>query len=52
MKDNRTRDEKDNDSLREAGWSILRFWECEIDDGIQRVVDTIVEALDGEDSTR
>lgn len=33
---NRARDERDNRVLREAGWTVVRVWECEIRDDVDR----------------
>ena len=43
---NRARDERNNEALREAEWTVLRFWECEISSGLEEAVDAVVEFLD------
>jgi DNA mismatch endonuclease (patch repair protein) len=42
---NRARDLKNNLHLRAAGWKVLRFWECEIEKDLVRVVGMIGQAL-------
>lgn len=49
---NRERDERDNQILRSEGWTVFRFWECEINATLQDVVDTVVEAVKREHAER
>lgn len=46
--ENRVRDERDNESLLTAGWRVLRFWECDINDRLHEVVDAIIESLNSQ----
>ncbi len=42
---NRERDTRDNLALREAGWIVLRFWECQINTRRHDAVDAVVQAV-------
>jgi DNA mismatch endonuclease, patch repair protein len=42
---NRARDERNNRNLEAAGWRVLRFWECEVEKELDRVVVSIREAV-------
>lgn len=44
---NQARDMRDTLRLLEADWSVLRFWECEIDDELDRVVQDVIVAVRG-----
>lgn len=38
---NRERDQRDNRTLENAGWTVLRFWECQINDDLEQVVEEV-----------
>lgn len=38
---NRARDARNNQALADKGWKVLRFWECEVEKELDRVVATI-----------
>lgn len=42
---NQTRDARDTLCLQNAGWTVLRFWECEIRSDLVRVVDEVMRAV-------
>ena len=42
---NKKRDEEVNSYYREQGWTILRFWEHEIKQDLDNVIDKITEAI-------
>lgn len=41
LEKNRERDRRDNRTLREAGWTVLRFWGCEINEELEDVVEEV-----------
>ena len=49
---NRDRDERDTQVLSNAGWTVLRFWECQISTELTDTVGAIVDAVAGEGSCR
>jgi DNA mismatch endonuclease, patch repair protein len=38
LEKNRARDQRNNQTLEAKGWRVLRFWECEVEKEIERVV--------------
>lgn len=42
---NRSRDVRDKQRLEDAGWDVLRIWECEVDRELDRVVDEVTAAV-------
>ena len=42
---NRERDDRVDRSLRDRGWTVLRFWEHEVFGDLERVVETIEHAV-------
>ncbi|MEW6747475.1 MAG: very short patch repair endonuclease [Planctomycetota bacterium] len=42
---NQTRDEKNTRQLIEAGWTVLRFWQCEVKDALDCVVARVIQAV-------
>lgn len=42
---NQARDRRNNQTLEEAGWTVLRFWECEIREDVEEVGDEVVDSL-------
>lgn len=42
---NRARDLRNTEALAEAGYYVLRFWECEIQANLAQVADTIEQEL-------
>ena len=48
IEENIARDKRNNDSLDEQGWTVIRFWESEIrnnlDDCVQRIEDVLMAA--------
>lgn len=42
---NRARDARNNQTLEAQGWKVLRFWECEVEKDLDRVVTTIQRYL-------
>jgi DNA mismatch endonuclease, patch repair protein len=44
---NRTRDARNNEALENRGWTVLRFWECEVEKELDRVVARIQSCLHG-----
>lgn len=42
---NRTRDVRDKQRLEDAGWDVLRIWECEVDRELDRVVQEVSAAV-------
>lgn len=45
IKDNIKRDKENNRELREIGWDVLRFWETDINNNIDRVADKIIKHI-------
>lgn len=45
LESNRERDRRDNRDLRKAGWTVLRFWECEVNEELERVVEEVRRAV-------
>lgn len=45
IKRNRERDLENTIQLRDEGWTVLRFWESEIKEDIEKCVDKIVEVI-------
>ena len=43
---NQERDEEVNEALHEIGWDVLRFWESEVNDDPERVVDAVASVVD------
>jgi DNA mismatch endonuclease (patch repair protein) len=41
----RKRDERNSGTLRAAGWSVLRFWEHDVEADVRKVVSTIIKRL-------
>ena len=46
---NRVRDARNNQILESKGWTVLRFWECEVEKELDRVVGRIQHCLLGEE---
>jgi DNA mismatch endonuclease (patch repair protein) len=46
IKRNIARDARQNAALADAGWTVLRFWETEIDQAVALVVERVKEALE------
>ena len=46
IKRNMARDERQNAALADAGWTVLRFWETEIDQATASVVERITKAVE------
>jgi DNA mismatch endonuclease, patch repair protein len=44
---NRARDARNNEALEAKGWIVLRFWECEVEKDLDRVVARIQRCLHG-----
>lgn len=44
LETNIARDQRNNRDLRKAGWTVLRYWECEVRDELGRVIREIAEA--------
>lgn len=42
---NRARDARNNQNLESKGWTVLRFWECEVEKELDRVVGRIQHCL-------
>lgn len=42
---NRERDRRNDRDLREEGWTVLRFWECQVGDELVRVVEEVKKAV-------
>lgn len=42
---NRKRDRRNDRTLEEAGWTVLRFWECDIRDEVEAVADEVAGSL-------
>ncbi len=42
---NKVRDERNNQALEAQGWKVLRFWECQVEKELDRVVATIQHHL-------
>jgi DNA mismatch endonuclease (patch repair protein) len=38
---NRARDVRNNQTLEACGWRVLRFWECEVEKGLDGVVNRV-----------
>lgn len=47
---NRERDRRNNCSLREAGWTVLCFWECEVNEELTRVFSEIEATVNTPDA--
>jgi DNA mismatch endonuclease (patch repair protein) len=45
IEENITRDRKNNKELMKMGWSVLRFWESEINGNVQKAVNKILSKL-------
>ena len=45
IKRNRERDLEYTIRLRDEGWTVLRFWESEIKEDVEKCVDTIIKAM-------
>lgn len=45
LKSNRERDARDTRDLESCGWTVLRFWGCEIRQSLEKVVTVIEEEL-------
>lgn len=43
---NMKRDAQVNETLQQAGWTVIRFWDFEIDDSIDQCVEAVSAALD------
>ena len=44
---NKTRDREKRDALERDGWKVLTFWECEIQNDLKSVTDTVLQTLGG-----
>jgi len=42
---NRTRDQEQRQALEEQGWTVIRFWETDVTQHIEEVVETVIAAL-------
>lgn len=42
---NRARDEETTQAVAQAGWRVVRFWECEIEEDLPRVVASIQRTI-------
>ena len=42
---NQARDRRNDRDLREAGWEVLRFWECEVNENLEEVVKKVRKAV-------
>ena len=40
------RDRLANEALAHDGWTVLRFWDFEIEDGLETCIDAVVDALE------
>ena len=47
LEKNQERDRRNDRELAAAGWTVLRFWSCEIRDDLDRVVDEIRSRVRG-----
>jgi DNA mismatch endonuclease, patch repair protein len=45
---NRARDNRVNDELQTAGWTVVRLWQHTVDSNIQNAVDTIILEVRGQ----
>ena len=45
IRTNQERDRRNDRELREAGWRVARFWECEVNKDLKRVVSVIKHHL-------
>jgi DNA mismatch endonuclease (patch repair protein) len=52
LEKNRARDSAINLELEEAGWTVIRIWEHEIDADLERVVDMIIAQIHSSSSNR
>lgn len=43
---NRSRDRRQNLALRRSGWKVLRFWEHQIEEDLERVVAKVLQAVE------
>ena len=41
LRKNQARDQRDNQRLKAAGWRVLRYWECEVREDAQRIVEEV-----------
>ncbi|MYK69375.1 MAG: very short patch repair endonuclease [Gammaproteobacteria bacterium] len=41
LEKNHARDRRDNRRLERVGWSVLRYWECEVQDDATRIVQDV-----------
>lgn len=48
---NMERDEEVNETLRDRGWTVLRFWSSEVKDDVEAVVDQIARQVDSKTVT-
>ena len=46
LESNITRDQRNSRELTEAGWCVLRFWECEVRHELRCVVERVHEAVE------
>lgn len=46
IEQNRQRDQEITARLQQAGWTVLRFWETDIRDHLERIVQDVAEAVD------
>jgi len=50
---NQLRDRKDDESLNASGWTVLRFWECQVSRELEDVIGRVLSArAAGEERTR
>lgn len=47
LKNNRTRDRRDERKLLEAGWTVMRYWECEVNDDLDRIIREVKQMVTG-----
>ena len=52
IKTNQERDVRNNLRLKSAGWTVLRFWECELKEHLPSVVAAVVAAVTEKPPTR
>lgn len=45
LKRNRERDRRNNRTLQDSGWTVVRCWECEIRDDVKMVADRVAAAI-------
>jgi DNA mismatch endonuclease (patch repair protein) len=46
IKRNIARDERQTNALEEAGWRVLRVWDLEVEQNVERVARRVAEALE------